>query len=679
MAVAPASSRRQDSGPEYAMLSPGSNQPAGARRFARARGLFFLSAWCGLTAGFLEMGTRVALRAVDPSQRLYTMTRHFVWLGPVSNLVLFLGLGLILAAAVTLAPRAGNWFARRLLCALTILPALMAAWPRIYTSAWLLVACGVALTLVPIVEQYGSPLRKWASPSFALMTGLTVALATCFLAQDRLALSTQTQRDLPPANSPNVLLIVLDTVRADRLSLYGYERPTTPNLERLAKRGIRFQFVRATAPWTLPSHASMFTGHWPHELIDEWMTPLDARVPMLAEYLGEHGYATAGFVANLVYCSQNSGLARGFTHYEDYILQNLSPLRTAGLVHQASKAIFDLINAFDIVPLHPLRDAVHRWFVLDQRKDAAAIDRAFLHWLTERQQPQRPFFAFLNFLDAHQPYVLPPRAPHPFLNHSPTRDEYRAVCERWEVLDKTKLPPSCITLARDLYDDGLKFIDDQLGLLFDELGRRGVLDHTLIIVTSDHGEGLGEHGLFDHGESLYQTEIRVPLLIVPPSGLDSPVVVDETVSLRDLPATIVGLAGMREGSPFPGESLSRFWRHPIPTDDRSPREHTPVISELAAPNPLKPNQGRSPASHGPLISLSEGGYVYIRNDKDGSEHLFNEREDPREIDDRAHLPSMRPVLERLRAHLDEFRQNHMTGTSHGRPISRFVARNKTPN
>ena len=134
---------------------------------------------------------------------------------------------------------------------------------------------------------------------------------------------------MPPANSPNVLLIVLDTVRADHLSLYGYERPTTPNLERLAKRGIRFDNARATAPWTLPSHASMFTGHWPHELGAKWMTPLRGNLPTLAEYLGAHGYATAGFVANVVYCSQETGLARGFTHYEDYVLEKLAPLRTS--------------------------------------------------------------------------------------------------------------------------------------------------------------------------------------------------------------------------------------------------------------------------------------------------------------------------------------------------------------
>ena len=143
-------------------------------------------------------------------------------------------------------------------------------------------------------------------------------------------------------------------MRADRLSLYGYERPTTPNLERLSKRGIRFDHARATAPWTLASHASMFTGHLPHELVTEWMTPLQGNLPMLAEYFGAHGYATAGFVANVLYCSQNSGLARGFTHYEDYILEKLAPLRTSGLVERITTTIAKVITVFDIAPLHPL-------------------------------------------------------------------------------------------------------------------------------------------------------------------------------------------------------------------------------------------------------------------------------------------------------------------------------------
>ncbi len=368
----------------------------------------------------------------------------------------------------------------------------------------------------------------------------------------------------------------------------------------------------------------MFTGHWPHELVQEWMTPLQGNLPMLAEYLGTRGYATAGFVGNVVYCSQDSGLARGFTHYEDHILERLAPLRTSGLVERITTMIAKVITVFDIAALYPLWEFENRWFGINERKDAASINRAFLRWLSDRREPQRPFFAFLNFLDAHAPYLLPPGAPHRFVTYYPTLDEYQSVYEVWQDLDKTRLPRSSITLARDSYDDCLAYLDEQLGLLFDELQRRGVLDQTLIIVTSDHGEGLGEHALFDHGESLYRTEIRVPLVIVPPSGRNPPAIVGETVSLRDLPATIVDLVGQGSGSPFPGESLARFWRDSALDGARSPRDDDPVISELMSANPGRPNQGRSPASRGPLISLAEGAFVYIRNEGDGSEQLFNE-------------------------------------------------------
>ena len=160
-----------------------------------------------------------------------------------------------------------------------------------------------------------------------------------------------------------------------------------------------------------------------------------------------------------------------------------------------------------------------------------------------------------------------------------------------------RLPPPYIDLARDSYDDCLGYLDEQLGLLFDALQRRGVLDQTLVVVTSDHGEGLGEHNLFDHGESLYRTEIRVPLVIRPPSGLNPSSVVGETVSLRDLPATIVDLLGLGAGSPFPGISLARFWRNSPSGNVDLSRETDPVVSELRDPNSSTGhNRGRSPAS-----------------------------------------------------------------------------------
>ena len=228
----------------------------------------------------------------------------------------------------------------------------------------------------------------------------------------------EARRPLPPAGSPNVLLIVLDTVRADHLSLEGYRRPTSPNLERLAKIGIRFDRARATAPWTLPSHAGFFTGRWPHELGVQWLTPLRTDAPFLAEYLASRGYATAGFIANTGYCSYDSGLARGFTHYEDYVLERLNFLRTSVLIAGLLGHIYEYGFANDSGPLRWVAEFVERWFYASHRKDAASINRALLDWLGGRRGQTRPFFVFLNYVDAHSPYTVPQGAPHRF-GHKP--------------------------------------------------------------------------------------------------------------------------------------------------------------------------------------------------------------------------------------------------------------------
>ena len=143
---------------------------------------------------------------------------------------------------------------------------------------------------------------------FHLLASLVLILAATPWGGDRINAWRQGARPLPAPGSPNLLLVVLDTDAADHLSLYGYGRPTSPTMVELAGRGIRFDRAQATSSWTLPSHASMFTGRWPHELSAGWLTPLDSTYPTLAEFLSSRGYATAGFVANYWYCASASGL-----------------------------------------------------------------------------------------------------------------------------------------------------------------------------------------------------------------------------------------------------------------------------------------------------------------------------------------------------------------------------------
>jgi arylsulfatase A-like enzyme len=610
-----------------------------------------LSAWCGLAAGLLEVGARVSCRAIEPTRRLYMMSRHFVWLTPLANMVVFIGVGVCLAALTRLCPRLGRWLSARTLCALSLLPSLVVAAPRIFPEAWFILTLGIASWLVPFFRS-SARTRRWLFRGLPVLVGLVLILAGSELSAEWIKERREAGRSLPSASSPSVLLIVLDTVRYDHLSMCGYSRPTTPALERMARKGVQFDAARAPAPWTLASHASFFTGRWPHELDINWATPLRTKYPMLAEFLGSRGYATAGIAAN-TYCSHDAGLDRGFTHFEDFQLPKLAFLRTAVLFEEVVRTLHIWESHFDSAVLHRLRDFADNWFNTDLRRDASSVNRGFLDWLAGRRQSARPFFVFLNYMDAHAPYRLADGATHRFGRKIETQDERKVIYDAWSTIDKLELPRHYQTLARDCYDNCIGYLDEQIGLLFEELERRDVLKNTLVVITSDHGEGFGEHDLFDHGESLYNTEIRVPLLIVPPAVGLAPAVVRQPVSLRDLPATVIDLLGLGRESPFPGRSLATLWRDRPATFLAAAEEG--VLSELKEPNPYNPNHGRSPAYAGSLISLTDGDFVYIRNEKDGTERLFNERDDPRQLTDRAKGEAYRPVLDRFRAQADRIK------------------------
>jgi arylsulfatase A-like enzyme len=626
--------------------------------------ILVLSAWCGLAGGLLEVATRVLCKYVDPTNRLYMLSRHFVWLAPLSTLLLFAGAGLFLVIGTKLWPRRVAWFCPRFICFWAVLPALMVASPGIYLAAWVVLAVGIASLLAQLLERHVTGLRHWLLWTFPALLASVLILATLVVGEDWLKEWREASRPLPPVSSPNVLLVVMDTVRADRLSVYGYERPTTPVLERLAKRGIRFDNARATAPWTLASHASFFSGRWPHELGVEWLTPLRGNFPTLSEYLGSRGYATAGFVANTLYCSHETGLDRGFTYYEDYILEGLMPLRMAWLVDHLMQTVSDwgtyVGRTFNVGPFRPMQDSwIAPFFVVNGRKDADSINRGFMNWLARRRQPARPFFAFLNFFDAHAHYVLPRGAEYRFGVKPRRTADFIFLIEYWDSVDKRSLRPIYRRLAQDSYDNCVAYLDERMGELFDGLQKRGLLDNTLVIVTADHGEGLGEHDLFDHGESLYRNEIRVPLLIVLPTRKQCQGVVDDTVSLRDLPATIVDLVGLGDGAPFSGRSLAHLWRNSSSRQGAGKVEG--ALSELRRPNPFNPNQGRSPAHRGSLVSLADGDFVYIRNEGDGTEEIFNERDDPGELRNLAHDAATQPILERFRRGLHQMKANPPQG------------------
>jgi len=594
--------------------------------------------WFGMISGTLELAAfLLKCHYLDP--RNYNVSRHFPWMYPLAGILILGGPGLVLAF--------GAWLRPKQLSASTVLRVLLFVMflgllfrCPLYTAVCVLLAAGLALRTAPWLaarlERFDHLVRR----SLVVLTLLLAAtVLVCYGRQIWAEPGARGPLPQPRRSAPNVLLIVLDTVRAESLSLYGYHRATAPNLTRLAARGIRFDRAYATAPWTAPSHASMLTGRWCHELSVGWNRPLDATSPTLAEFLGARGYATAGFVANTTYCSYETGLARGFAHYEDYDVTLHAVLLCSALV-QRTLSFVDKHPALAcaLIPGDAEPEPADN---LGHRKTAERINGDFLAWLDRLgpHGPDRPFFAFLNYFDAHHPYLAPGPGTGLPLGRKPDSPADIRLLKTWWDLDKRRLGPGDIALARDSYDRCIAYLDAQLGRLFAELERRGVLEETLVVITADHGEHFGEQRLFGHGCSLYTPELHVPLLILPPqprSGAAAGRVVAAPVSLRNLAATIVDATVPSPGSsaPFPGQSLLSTCAGPI-------------LSEIEAPPEADPNQGSSPVCRGPLVSLVEGGYHYIRNG-DGREELYDLEADPHEGHDLAPSAEVAGKLRQLR-------------------------------
>lgn len=595
--------------------------------------ILWLALLFGLLTGLLELAQWLVRNALTGGVSLgdFQMSRHFGWMIPLSNLSIFLAVGLALAAIGAARPALANRLAVAtfgFLCCL----ALLLTVPGLYATAAATLAGGLAAGIARRAAKHPGRLPRILGYSLPVLV-VTVLLLGGW---DRInAMLVERRGEATPAtitaDAPNVLLLVLDTVRAESLSLYGYDRDTTPNLARLAQRGIRFDQARATAPWTLPSHASMFTGRWPHELKVGEKNPLDATYPTLAEFLSDRGYATGGFVANTFFCNAWFGLGRGFEHYDDFYAEQSAvsvaeALRCTSLGRFGAKLLHDPLG------------------VERQRKDAGRINADFLHWVDG--QGKRPFFAFLNYFDAHTPYLMPPGGEYRF-GRPPANAQELATLQEFDSRLRTSVTDEDLTLARDAYDDLIAHLDAEIGRLFDELESRGILDNTIIILTSDHGEGLGEHGLIGHGRSLYDTETRVPLLVFLPEGAHAGETVDRAVSLRDIPATIADLLRLSAESPFPGASLARFWDAGSSGDE----SETPVLVEVLLREKISRNPNRPPAWRGPMRGIVAENQTYIHN-ADGQEELYDVQADPGQTRDLAKADDSRDTIARMRERLD---------------------------
>jgi len=504
-----------------------------------------LIALLGLTAG---LGEVLLFEAQKYILHLFIFVgRDLVWMAPLSELILFLVLGVVFLLVHRLFPRITWVTALTIFGSLTVM-ALLWMYTPFHKGAALLLALGVGVqgarmarrrpALVAAVVRVGLPLT--------IVLTLVMGIGTRGMRwwQERRAVAA-----LPaaPGHAPNILLIILDTVRAWDLSGYGYHRPTMPELDKLMQSGVRFDWAFSQAPWTLPSHASLFTGRFPHELQADWLSPMDTSHPTLAEVLSAHGFLTGGFVGNELYLDYEKGLHRGFQHYEDYPVSLGELFRNSVIVRELSGKRW-------------LREPFKSYEVLG-RKDAETVNREFLSWLDG--SGERPFFAFLNYFDAHAPYLPADSVARRFATPGlhPLYDGWTLYRGRPKG---DSLPLDYVLDNRDRYDAMLAQMDAALGRLFAELARRGVLDQTIVIVTSDHGEEFGEHNLMGHGNSLYLPLLHVPMVIRYPGGVPAGSQVTQPVALRDIASTIMDLARIPGPSPFPGRTLTRFWRDSIP-------------------------------------------------------------------------------------------------------------------
>lgn len=339
------------------------------------------------------------------------------------------------------------------------------------------------------------------------------------------------------ADRPNVLLLVLDALRADAVEPYGAPAGSSPTLAELARRGAAVADVRATASWTLPSHVAMFTGRLARGLglgqapggSPQGVAPVvrDQRERLLAEVLRQAGYATAGVTAN-VWAGGRCGFDTGFERFVDLDSSRQNELG-GGLLRRLR---------WDWEGARALAD-----------DGARAAEGVLGEWIGSLGE--RPFFWFVNLVDCHGPY-LPPK---PFHGASlPTRLRAADEARRYLTFDAIlasglgviTVPPGALERMRRLYAASVRYVDAWLERLLHALGRAGVLEQTLVVVCSDHGENFGQDGLMAHGLSLDDRLLRVPLIAAGPGAAE----LTGMLSLAELPARIARAAGL-DGHPWP--------------------------------------------------------------------------------------------------------------------------------
>lgn len=551
-----------------------------------------LSALLGLLSGLGEALIDLATPPFSPPDVLYvTVVANLLLFLLVGLLFWVLGLGLRSPLAYSLALFILVW-------------ALLRGWqselaPRATRDfVWLSSTVGTCLLAAPLsiwARKYTLKARRIAGQTLPWVAGMvlvTIVAIPMYRAEARHRAMKFAPR--APGNLPNVLLIVVDAMRADHLSCYGYERSTSPNFDQLAARGVLFENAIATSSWTLPSHASMFTGLYPKQHhAQRFQDSLGAAFPTLAKELERLGYRTGAFSGSPFF-TPRQGLGQGFMEFGDF---SVSPTQAFLQAHDISSILRQLGKTewVDKNIGHP---------------SAVDINESVVHWV---DRIHAPFFVTVNYYEVHQPSSLPRSWRHHFSTGQRSANVTSSEATPSQVI------PS-VQSKIDGYDGAIAYDDDSLQKLIGELARRHLMNNTLLILTADHGEGLGEHGLWNHGTALYYPLIHVPLIFYWPARLPFGVRVTQPVSTKEIPATIMEVLSASHGQ-MPGRALSSLWNGQTPPD-----QWPMPVSELVRD---KQHFGQLPDDQGETESIISSKFQFIF-DLSGGSSLYNWQEDPQE-------------------------------------------------
>jgi arylsulfatase A-like enzyme len=630
--MAPSRSGRDRAAAAVAGAAAGLALAAGLTLVRRVSWTPWLPVWTPLDAALLAGGLALALLVCGGrgagAWLALAATALFVGVTPASGTparMLLAGGALLGGAGVAWALRPGARAALPFGAAAGGLAlALPLAWQAstLHAAAWLLLPlAALAVGVAGVARPPGSLARAGA-----LLGVGALALGV--------AARPSPPRYPPPAGAgrpgPSVVLVVLDTLRRDHVSLYGYARPTTPHLDAWARDALVFEEASAASSWTLPSHASLFTGlpprsHGAHgyrgQRPDSNVTALPPSHETLAERARRAGVATGAVVANPYLLSPELGIAQGFETYE-----LLKPRRGARFL--PSERLLRRLAPAQL-------DRVAWPYV----RAPFVTDRA-VAWL--RAHAQRPFFLFLNYMDVHRPNRQPPDAVVPWEDEIDVPGFYPRL---QEVLEGEPLDPRLRRSLVNAYDRELRALDRELGRLLDFLAESGLGERTTVIVTSDHGEYFGEHAMIDHMMGLYAEVVNVPLLVKGP-GI-APGRVRRPVQGVDVFPTVLEGLGLDPSGAHAGVSLLRA---------RSAPEGRPIVSEwFSAANGRLREPRFGDRFEDDLITLRQRD-LRLFEERDGDVELYDLRRDPYETRD---LAAERPDdVARLREALEAWRRRH---------------------